>query len=653
MIRSWGATSRSRFCRILSPATLSGLLEPDWDALPDTLPSGVVAVLKRCLQKDPNQRLRDVADVRLQIEDTLAAPAASASPAARGLTLAGYAGWAVAVGATATAVALVLSTNGPPTELPETRLQVATPPARDPFSFALSPDGRSLVFEAQVNGRSELWLRPLESDDARPLAGTNGAFRPFWSPDSRSVGFVVDGVLKRIDLDGGIVRTLSGSIAHGGPWNRDGIILFEGSVGPMSGVSAEGGPVRAVTALLPGQINHRWAQYLPDGRRFLLFALGTPDVRGVYLGSLADTRVQRVADRESAYAFMPPSHILLASQGALWARRLNEGYTAAEGPLMPVAPKVLVALEITGQGAFSTSEAGSIAYRASAAQTQLVWLDRTGRRVASVGPPDDTQMELQHLSSDGRSAAVQRVVDGNTDVWLVDAERATFRRLTLDPGIDGEPIISPDGTRLVYVADGLDDVYQMYERPADGTGGETLLLESNEHKNPRDWSPDGRYILYRSLSPTMNTDLWALPLFGEKTPVPIARTTFNEWDGKFSPDGRWLAYNTNETGRDEVYIQPFPGPGPKTQISVGGGSAPRWRRDGRELFYLSPDSRVMAVPVVPGAAGPEAGTPSALFTLPPTSGYEPSPDGQRFLVTSVVSEASPITIILNWKPPDR
>jgi Tol biopolymer transport system component len=238
-------------------------------------------------------------------------------------------------------------------------------------------------------------------------------------------------------------------------------------------------------------------------------------------------------------------------------------------------------------------------------------------------------------------------------VWLIDTMRGVPRRLTFDPAIEGEPIFSPDGKRVVYVSDRKVNVWDMYERSADGSGGETPLFESGENKHPLDWSSDGRYILYQSDSPKTDADLWALPLVGDRKQVMVAQTAFDEVDGRFSPNGRWLAFVSNEGGRGEIYVQPFPGPGSKSQVSAGGGTMPRWRRDGRELFYVAPDSRLMAVSITPRESALGAAAPSALFTLPKAVGYEPSLDGQRFLVNAVVSDASPITIILNWKPPGR
>jgi eukaryotic-like serine/threonine-protein kinase len=625
-------------------------LEPDWGALPRELPVGVVTVLKRCLQKDPNLRLRDIADVRLQLEDALAAPVASARPAAQRLTSAGYAGWAVAAITMVAAIGAAMSR--PPAELPETRLQVATPPTNDPFSFALSPDGRTLVFEARVDGQSRLWLRPLESDEARPLMGTNQSGSPFWSPDSRSIAFFADGLLKRIDLESGFVRTVaSAPNPRRGAWNDDGTVLFGASVGPLYRVSADGGPVAEATNLLPLQTNHRIPQFLPGGR-FLLLTLGAPDVRGVYLSSLSDTSLRRVFDRESAYLFMPSGHVLIVRDGALWARGFNAMEASLGENLVPVAQRVLVSPSTTGFSALSASATGAVAYRTSAGSKQLVWLDRDGRTLESVGQPDDAQLELASLSPDGATAAAVRTVNGNTDVWVLDSQRGVPRRLTFDPHSDATPIFSPDGLRVAYVSDRKADVWDIFERRSDGTGAETLLLESNENKQALAWSSDGRFILYTTQNPQTDYDLWALPLGGERKPIPIAVTPYVEYDARLSPDAHWVAFESTETGQTEIYIQPFPETGPKRQIS-NGGRRPRWRRDGRELFYISADDRLMAVSISPGNAGLEVGPPRALFALPPTQSFEPSPDGQRFLTTAVVSEASPITIILNWQPPDE
>jgi len=629
--------------------------EPDWPALPSDTPPGIRVCVERCLRKDPRQRFHDIADVRLAIEGAFATQTAVRDTSRRRLSpLWASAGWVAAALVAVAAGAGIWRTRGTSVaDAPETRFEIGTPPTFSAGSVAISPDGRSLVYSGGYG--EKLLLRRFDSQDAQRLAGTEFGWMPFWSPDSQSIAFFARGVLKRIDLAGGFVRTLANAPqSRRGSWNREGTIIFgAGSVGPLYRVPADGGVVQQATDLLPGQTNHRWPHFLPDGRRFFFVSLGSADVRGVYQGSLADRSVRRVTDRESGYAYMPPDYLLFARQGALWARKLNPDYSSTAGDLVPVAPKVFVDPAALGFSAFSASTNGSIAYRSSAGTRQLEWVDRTGRTVATVGSADDTEILLYDLSSDGRTAAITRVVNGNPDVWLVDTDRGVTRRLTTEAGDDGSPVFAPDRSRVLYVADGRDDVYQMRERRSDGAGSVTPVFDSEENKNPQDWSADGRYMSYVSQSPRTGFDVMALPLFGDRKPVDIGRTQFSEGGGRFSPDGRWVAYFSDESGRPEVYIQTFPVPGEKMQVSVGSGLFPHWRSDGRELFFTSLDNQLMAVPIVASGNRMEIGTPRPLFTASGALGYEPSPDGQRFLIVRQVSEASPINVILNWKPPGR
>ena len=628
-------------------------VEPDWTVLAADVPSALRLCLRRCLQKDLRQRFHDVADVRLAMEGAFeqptrdhGSPPLDRSPRPR----LAYTGWVIAVAAIAGAFAIVTFAPRTPADVPETRLEIVTPPAADPLSLAISPDGRSVVFQAGQDPPM-LWLRPLDSLEARPLAGTDGGQYPFWSPDSRSVAFTTGGELKRIDLASGLVRTLARRSFAGGTWSVDGTILIGSVIGPLYSVQADDGTVKQATTLLERQTSHRWPQFLPDGR-FLFFTLGPPDVQGVYLGSTSSVNVKRVSDRESGYRFMPPAHVLFARQGALWARRLSSDSTAFEGELVPVAPKVLVSRGFFGYSGFSSSSTGSIAYRASAGESQLAWLDRIGRPVRTVGQPDDALGFLYQLSHDGRVAAVTRTIAGNTNVWLVDTDRGTLRRLTFDLN-DNDVILSPDGTRLVHQANGPRDGSVVYERRSDGTAA-----KSNCSKNPltngiipRIGPPTG----VTSFTPSPRPPDW---ICGLCRVLAGHRSTSRGHRLRRSTPGfhRMAAGSpTNRMRQDgwRSYTQPFPGPGPKVQVSAGGGGFPRWRRDGGELFYIAADRRLMAVSVAQSGASLETGPPRALFTMSTTSGYEPSPDGQRFLVTTVVSEASPITVILDWKPPAR
>ena len=548
----------------------------------------------------------------------------------------------------------------PPAEM---HLEITTPPTTDPVSLAISPDGTQLVFVASAGGTPDLWLRRFNGI-SMPLAGTEHASLPFWSPDSRSIGFFADARVKRIDIASGRIEELAGAaVPGGGTWNEDGLIVYAGTLdSPLQRMLANGsqpGPM-PVTTLAPGQIGHRAPHFLPDGRQFLYYATGSADVRGIHVGNVDGTLAQRLFDADTP-AVYAAGHLLYVHQGTLFARRFDPEQLTVDGDPAPVAEHVTsgTRAEIA---ALSASAAGPIAYRTGSpgGKRQFVWFDRAGRELMRVGSPHSFGPSYLSMAPDSRRIAVQRTEGGNTDIWLVDLARGNASRFTTDPEADIAPLWSPDGTRIVYSS--LRNRFNLYERPIAGTVAVDLVL-SDEAKSATDWSSDGRFLLFRSLGRGSNWDIWALPMSGERKPVAVVRTMFDERDAQFSPDGKWIAYQSNQSGRFEIYLQPFPDGGERIPISTNGGAQVRWRGDGRELFYLALDGRLTAVRLsFPSDGGsPEVGTPVSLFARAVSSlrdiarhHYIVSADGERFLFDTLVEEAaSPVVLLLNWMPPKR
>jgi serine/threonine protein kinase len=658
-------TGKSAFQGATMVEVLGAVLksEPDWMALPAETPPLIQALLRRCLQKDRSQRLRAITDARFQIEEALHEPpegAASSITKRRERLM-----WVAAMVATAAAATALgaWAFRFTPLDAPEVRLQIVTPPSDDLTAFAMSPDGKQVVFAATTNGKSQLWLRPLSAETAQSLPGTEGAAGPFWSPDGRSIGFFAGQQLKRVESDGGNARAVTdapGSLSSfGGTWGAEGAILFvTGPTSPLLRVSARGGePVEAITLEGPAQGSHRFPSFLPDGRHFLFYVTGTPNVQGVYLGSLDSKESRRLIESDSAAVFAPPDAVLFRREDSLLAQRLDLRTYRPNTDPFPVAASVASLGATFASVAVSASGAGPFAYRAAAtAPRQLIWFHRTGKQIGTVGghDPSLTGAGLR-LSPDGRTVALVRRVNGNVDVWLMEIARGVLRRFTSDSAADGWPVWSPDRSRIAFQSSRLHGggVYDLFVKSLGASGNESLLLGSSENKNLWDWSSDGRFVLYSHRSRTTVRDLWVLPLEGDKKPFALVQTPSDEFGGTFSPDGRWIMYQSNETGRHEIYVQPFPGPGQSTLISTTGGSNPRWRGDGREIFYTGPDNRLMAVGVAlqtNGVALP--GTAVALFSMSPNSSWDVSLDGQRFLVNMAVADATtpPITVVLNWKP---
>jgi Tol biopolymer transport system component len=646
--------------------------EPDFSRLPDTTPAAIRRLLRRSLEKDRKRRLPDVGVARIEIDEALTATPAETTAApiaslARSRERVAWAMLAIAVlAAGALAIPTTLYFRRAVPEPVVTRLDVLTPPTSDAFSFALSPDGRQLVFVANGEKGSQLWLRPLDQVRAQPFAGTEGANYPFWAPDGHSVGFFADGKLKRFDLIGGVVQVVADApYARGGTWNPDGVIVFAPSAAdPLMRVAATGGTVAPVTRLAAGQGSHRWPQFLPDGRRFLfLMATGQPQTRGVYVGSLDGGEPTRVMPAETAAAYAAPGFLLLVSQGLLAAYPFDAARATVAAEPIPVAQGVGTD-DGAFHSAFSVSAQGVLAHRAGAgARRQLVWIDRTGKMLGGIGSPDESAHQGPELAPDGQRVALMRTVQGNFDVWLIDVGRGVPSRFTFDVAIDGTPIWSPDGSRVVFRST-RKGVYDLFEKPVSGTADEQPLLVTPQGKSPLDWSRDGRFLLYSMQDSKTATDLWALPLMGERKPFAVLQSSSDEIEGQFSPDGRWVAYASNESGRYEIYIRTFPEAGGKWQISAAGGVQPRWRRDGHELFYVAPDTRLMAVPIrlAPDTHTLDAGTPVPLFPTRLATGgnispagflaraqYAVAPDG-RFLMNVAADEAvtSAITIVQNW-----
>ena len=406
----------------------------------------------------------------------------------------------------------------------------------------------------------------------------------------------------------------------------------------------------------PKQIGHCFPEFLPDGRRFLFVSWGSH--LGIYLASLDSAEIRKLTTADIA-AYAPPGYLLFIRQGTLFAQPFNPARGEIAGDMVQIADSVGFDNQAR-IGGFSLSETGVLAYRTSegTGSRQLVWFDRTGRELKAVGKADDNNLRYPEISPDGRRVAVARTVERNTDVWLMETTRGVPSRFTFEAPMNVNPVWSPDGSRIAFgaIRGGISNLYQ---KASGGAGGDEVLLESSLNKFPLSWSPDGRFLLFVQLNPETGSDLCVLPLAGEKRPFPLANTVFDEDNGQFSPDGRWVAYQSNESGKNEIYVQSFPDPGSKLLVSTGGGIAPRWRPDGKELFYIAPDSTLMAVPMQSTGEVLKPGVPAALFQTRIALGgtsvrqkhqYAVAPKGRRFLINASTSEptASPIVVVTNW-----
>jgi serine/threonine protein kinase/Tol biopolymer transport system component len=541
--------------------------EPDLVALPVNTPPSIRRLLRRCLEKDRNERLRDIGDARIEIRDALA----GADPDASALRAPGAVrssrerlAWLGALAALTLALGISLSWALRPTPTAsEMRVDISTPPSTAPFSLAISPDGRTIAFVATAEGQSRLWLRSLESGSAAAVKGTDGAESPFWSPDSRSVGFFADGKLSRLDVDGGSVRILAAAPGgQGGTWSRDDVILFASLGIPISRVPATGGQPVTLSGLAQRGSDFS-PQFLPDGRHFLYYVRGGPEARGVYVSDLEKRLdARRLLDSDTGAVYASSGHLVFIRQDTLFAQQFDPIRLELTGNPFTVAEHAGVSP--TGP---SVSSAGSIAYRTSSTGTkrQFVWFDRSGKALSQAGESVSTSLSSPSLSLDGQRVALYRGVNGNVDIWLLETKRGVFSRLTTDPADDVMPVWSPSGDRILFSSNrtGVPDLYQ--KSLAKG-GSEELLLSTAEPKYATDWSADGRFVLFNSQHPTRSGDIWALPLDGNGKPFPIVQTSADEQRGQFSPDVRWFAFQSNESGRAEIYVQPFPGPEPGGQF---------------------------------------------------------------------------------------
>jgi serine/threonine protein kinase len=659
-------SGRQAFVGADATETIAAIIrsEPDWSRLSAGTPPGILHVLRRCLTKDVERRFADIRDVRLDLDDardTPFEPIRRSSPARTHLwwfvacLLSAIGAWA---GTTWRESRASIATP------PEMRVEITTPPTNDLVSLALSPDGQKLVFVASSDNRPKLWLRSLSTGSTEALSGTDGATFPFWSPDSRSIGFFANGNLNRIDVDGGSLRPLAfAPVGAGGTWSRTGDILFTRVPdASLSRVSAGGG---ASEPLLQSQTSglqapgHRFPQFLPDGRHFLYYVAETA-VRGVYVGSLDHPERQRLFDADAAALFVPPNRVLFIRGGKLNAQRFDPLKLQLEGSAAAIAQGVSV--DAFGVAALSASATGTIVFRQGSAnrQRQFVWFDRSGAQVGAAAPADAGSPLNPALSPDGKVVALNRSTDGNVDIWLLDLGRRVLSRFTSDPRPEINPVWSPDGTRIAYAKANGAAGFNLYQKTT-ATGEEAALLESSQNMLPEDWSRDGRFLSYITSDSAGRWDLGVLPVGDTSKPIQVTKTPYNEMGSQFSPDGHWIAFESDESGRNEIYVQPFPGSGAKTIVSTGGGLQPRWRRDGQELFYVAPDGKLMAVAmhVTPGGTTLEPSSPIPLFVTRISSTrtggsrheYVVAGDGQRFLMNTFVEQNAPITLVLNAATP--
>lgn len=642
-------------------------VEINWRALPASTPTPITRLLRRCLERDVRQRLHDIADARVEIDEVLAAGAdAVAPPPVSGVTSARERWlWGAALIVTAVGAAIVtraITSVAAPSL--ETRLEIVTPPSRAPLAIAVSPDGRNVAFVATVDGKSQIWVRPLDAAASHPIPGSdiqNPAWIE-WSSDSASLYFSDTAIIKTIPIGGGTARSTPARAAFGQTVNAHGTALIAPSNGgPIARVPLDTGTAEPITQLVAPVIGHRYPSFLPDGRHFVFLATGPVDVQGVYLAATDSKDTHLVALGDTAAVFLPPDYVVFGRQDTLLAQQVDLRTGGPIGQPYLVADGISQTRTVFGGVSLAASAAaGTIAYRELfVPRHQLRWVDREGTEISRVGDIDSTEFGgPPRLSPDRRTILTVRRFNGNWDVWTTDnAEHGAPQRLTTDPAADTGPVWSPDGSRVAFSsARRGGGFYSLYETTPSRAGTARAIFDSPDNVVINDWSGDNKYILFQLQGRQSPRDLWAMAPDGAGKAIQITNTPADETAAKFSPDGHWIAYQSTASGTGlDVFVRSFPDEGREWRISTAGGTAPMWNGDGRELFYVDRESHLMAVSITPPAkAGGvlEHGQPHALFTLTPGSTFEPARDGQKFLVNAVIDETrtSPIAVILNWRP---
>jgi len=658
------ATGRKAFTGKSQASLIGSILRDDPAPISEVspmLPPALNRVVKTCLAKDPEHRFQTAHDIKLQLEWIAEGGSQAGLPApvvARRKNREKLA-WGVAAAALLAAAALGFGFwRRAPKPSRVVRFEVPIPPGVTVVDAPkISPDGKTLAFNAtDSGGKTQIWLRPLDALAAQPLAGTEGTRRPFWSPDSRYLGFVADGKLKKVDVTGGPpTKICDAPSGVDGSWSPAGVILLDGTgPDPIYKVSAAGGaPVAVVKAdASRKEVQVGWPEFLPDGRHFLYMALGQkPEDSAYRIGSIDSSETKAFAPAQTMLAYAPPGYLLFVRDRTLVAQPFDAKSVQTKGEPIPLAEQI--GTDAVGLARFSVSRDGVLAYRTGESGNRLVWLDRSGKELEALGDPAEHQEPSLSPSGD---RLVFDLTDSRTakiDLWIRDLKRGVNSRFTFAPGNSYSAVWTPRDESIIYATD-REGGAGLYQKATAGQGDEKLLLRTDDLVVPRAISPDGRFLAYQRRDPKNGWDLMVLPLTGEAKPIPARATPFNDAAPEFSPDGRFLVYMSNESGRVEIYVQTFPTPGRTWQISTSGGIDPHWRADGKELFYRTPDQKLMAVEIR-GGDSLEAGIPQPLFTASAASGaantkYFPDRSGQKFLLVAPLGREflTPTTVVLNW-----
>jgi eukaryotic-like serine/threonine-protein kinase len=645
--------------------TLAAVLRdtPDFDALPAATPPPVRRLLERCLTRDVRARLRDIGEARIALETTASADDDAGAPpkapvAARTRLIWMAASFAAGAALVAGAWAVLGAGREAPAAPGRADFAITLPDGvslvDEAGRIAVSPDGRQVVFAASKDDTQMLWMRPLDGTEVTSLPGTKGARQPFWSPDGAFLGFFAGGKLQKLEVATGAVQVIADGMVNpaGATWNRDGtIVVCPVMEGALFRVSAAGGTPAPLTTLDQGNVesNHLWPSFLPDGRHYLFQVFGLKD-SGIYagqLGSDARTRVMAQTSLDLTSVAYASGRLVFVRDHALVAQPFDPDRLALIGDAVRLASGF--GIGGPGRTRFGVSQNGVLVYQPEGEppMRQLVWVSRGGARLGPLGAP----APLFHtfaISPDGRTIAVSHDTEPETSIWLIDVARGTETRFT-SGSYSADPVWGPKGGQLGFVS-----VRDTPPNPFVRTlgGAEQRLARVGEEVVLTSWAPDGKLVIGAMRNVTTGEDLFLFPTSGDKPPEPFLQTPFNEFDAQISPDGRVVAFTSNESGTNEVYLTSFPSAGRHLRVSASGGTTPRWRGDGREL-YLQAGADIMAASVTPAPAGgfPDIGGPHTLFTLPAdTDTWAVAPDGQRFLVATLVHPAvpAPVHVVVNW-----